>query len=255
MPRRQRCRLIGSYPDYWEFSPEELAAGAPVVMTLDEFETIRLLDRAGLTQEQCAERMGVSRPTVTAIYDSARKKVAEALVDGKRLQLRGGSYQLHGQSAPNISQKGTNHMRIAVTYENGEIFQHFGHTEQFKLYDVEDGKIISEQIVDTNGSGHGALAAFLKAAQADSLICGGIGMGARNALAEAGVTLYGGVTGSADAAAQALAQGALQFDPDAKCDHHGHHHGEDHDCGHHGHHHGEGHECGHHGGGCGHNGE
>ena len=251
MPRRQRRRWIGGYPDYWEFSPEELAAGAPVVMTLDEFETIRLLDREGLTQEQCAERMGVSRPTVTAIYDSARKKVAEALVDGKRLQLRGGSYQLHGQSAPNISQKGTNHMRIAVTYENGEIFQHFGHTKQFKLYDVADGKIVTEQIVDTNGSGHGALAGFLKAAQADALICGGIGMGARNALAEAGITLYGGVNGSADAAAQALAQGSLQFDPDAKCDHHGHHHGEDHDCGHHGHHHGEGHDCGHHGG-CGH---
>ena len=254
MPRKQRCRRIGSYPNCFEFSPEELAAGAPVVMTLDEFETIRLLDREGLTQEQCAERMGVSRPTVTAIYDSARKKVAEALVDGKRLLLRGGSYQLHGQSAPNISQKGTNQMRIAVTYENGEIFQHFGHTEQFKLYDVENGMIVSEQIVGTNGSGHGALAGFLKAAQADALICGGIGMGARNALAEAGIQLYGGVTGSADAAALSLAQGNLQFDPDAKCDHHGHHHGEDHDCGHHGHHHGEGHECGHHGG-CGHHGE
>ena len=254
MPRKQRCRRIGSFPNCFEFSPEELATGAPVVMTLDEFETIRLLDREGLTQEQCAERMGVSRPTVTAIYDSARKKVAEALVDGKRLLLRGGSYQLHGQSTPDISQKGTNQMRIAVTYENGEIFQHFGHTEQFKLYDAEDGKIVREQIVDTNGSGHGALAGFLKAAQADALICGGIGMGARNALAEAGITLYGGVTGSADAAAQALAQGNLQFDPDAKCDHHGHHHGEDHDCGHHGHHHGEGHDCGHHGG-CGHHDE
>ena len=254
MARRQRCRWIGGYPDCWEFSPEEPASEATVVMTLDEFETIRLLDREGLTQEQCAERMGVSRPTVTAIYDSARKKVAEALVDGKRLLLRGGSYQLHGQSAPDISQKGTNQMRIAVSYENGEIFQHFGHTEQFKLYDAEGGKIVGEQIVDTNGSGHGALAGFLKAAQADALICGGIGMGARNALAEAGITLYGGVTGSADAAAQALAQGNLQFDPDAKCDHHGHHHGEDHDCGHHGHHHGEGHECGHHGG-CGHHGE
>ena len=251
MPRRPRCRYIGGYPDHWAFSPDEAAEGEPIIMGLDEFETIRLLDREGLTQEQCAERMGVSRPTVTAIYDSARKKVAEALVDGKRLQLRGGSYQLHGQSVPNISQKGTNHMRIAVTYENGEIFQHFGHTEQFKLYDVANGKIVGEQIVDTNGSGHGALAGFLKTAQADALICGGIGMGARNALAEAGITLYGGVTGSADAAALALAQGSLQFDPDAKCDHHGHHHGEDHDCGHHGHHHGEGHDCGHHGG-CGH---
>ena len=132
-------------------------------------------------------------------------------------------------------------MRIAVTYENGEIFQHFGHTEQFKLYDVSDGKIVGEQIVPTNGSGHGALAGFLKAAQVDALICGGIGMGAQNALAEAGIALYGGVTGSADAAAKALAEGVLRFDPDAKCDHHGH-----------GHEHGEGHACGHHGGDCGH---
>ena len=238
MPRKPRCRWIGSYPDYFEFSPEELAAGAPVVMTLDEFETIRLLDREGLTQEQCAERMGVSRPTVTAIYDSARKKVAEALVDGKRLQLRGGSYQLHGQSTSDIAEKGTNQMRIAVTYENGEIFQHFGHTEQFKLYDVEDGRIVSELIVPTNGSGHGALAGFLKAAQADALICGGIGMGAQTALAEAGIKLYGGVSGSADAAAQALAKGKLAFDPNVKCDHHG----EGHECGHH---HGKGLDCGH----------
>ena len=132
-------------------------------------------------------------------------------------------------------------MRIAVTYENGEIFQHFGHTEQFKLYDVSDGKIVGERIVPTNGSGHGALAGFLKAAQVDALICGGIGMGAQNALAEAGIALYGGVTGSADAAAKALAEGVLRFDPDAKCDHHGH-----------GHEHGEGHACGHHGGDCGH---
>ena len=133
-------------------------------------------------------------------------------------------------------------MRIAVTYENGEIFQHFGHTEQFKLYDVDDGRIVAEQVVATNGSGHGALAGFLKNAQVDALICGGIGMGAQNALVEAGIQLYGGVSGSADDAAKALAAGALQYDPNAKCDHNGHHHGEDHDCGHHS----NGHECGHH---------
>ena len=63
-------------------------------------------------------------------------------------------------------------MKIAVTYENGEIFQHFGHTVQFKLYDIEDGKIVNEQIVDTNCSGHGALAGFLQAAKVDALICG-----------------------------------------------------------------------------------
>lgn len=242
MPRKQRCRCIGGYPDHWEFSPEESSDKEPVVMGLDEFETIRLLDREGLTQEQCAERMGVARTTVTAIYESSRRKVAEALVDGRRLLIRGGNYQLNDQGSENIMQKGSDRMRIAVTYENGEIFQHFGHTEQFKLYDVEAGKIVADQNVPTNGSGHGALAGFLKAAQVDALICGGIGMGAQNALAEAGIRLYGGVTGSADAAALALAEGRLEYDPDAKCDHHGHHHGEGHECGHH---HDEGHGCGH----------
>ena len=243
MPRKQRCRWIGGYPDHWEFSPDEASGGEPIVMSLDEFETIRLLDREGLTQEQCAERMGVARTTVTAIYESARRKTAEALVDGKRLLIRGGNYRLNDQGAENIIEKGIDNMRIAVTYENGEIFQHFGHTEQFKFYDVENGKIVREQIVPTNGSGHGALAGFLKAAQADALICGGIGMGAQAALAEARIRLYGGVSGSADAAAQALTEGTLAYDPSARCDHHDHHHGEGHDCGHH---HGEGHECGHH---------
>ena len=128
-------------------------------------------------------------------------------------------------------------MKIAVTYENGLIFQHFGHTEQFKIYDIEDGKIISSEVIDTNGQGHGALAGVLGGAKVDALICGGIGMGAQMALAEAGIKLYGGVQGDADEAAQALAEGRLEYDPDAKCDHHGHE---------------EGHECGHGNHGCGH---
>ena len=124
-------------------------------------------------------------------------------------------------------------MRVAVTYENGEIFQHFGHTEQFKVYDIEDGKILSSEIVDTNGSGHGALAGVLNALKVDALICGGIGGGAQMALAQAGIRLYGGVSGSADAAVQALAEGKLDFDPNVHCDHHDHH-GEGHSCGSHG---------------------
>jgi len=125
-------------------------------------------------------------------------------------------------------------MRIAVTYENGQIFQHFGHTEQFKVYDVEDGKITQAVVVDTNGSGHGALGAMLAKAGVDVLICGGIGGGARMALAEAGIKLYGGASGDADEAVKAFIAGALDYDPDAKCDHHDHHHGEDHTCGDHG---------------------
>jgi len=136
-------------------------------------------------------------------------------------------------------------MSIAVTYENGEIFQHFGHTAQFKVYDVAEGCVISAVVVDTDGHGHGALAGFLRNVQADVLICGGIGGGARMALAEAGIRLYGGVSGDADEAVEAFLAGELDFDPNARCSHHD---GHDHNCGSHGcGNHGCGsHNCGHH---------
>ena len=248
MPRPPRCRRIGGYPDHWCFAPEDDADETEeIILTLDEYETLRLMDHQGLTQEQCAARMGVGRTTVTAIYESARKKLARFLVEGLRLRLAGGSYSLANENEKLFLRKGNQSMRIAVTYENGEVFQHFGHTAQFKVYDAEDGKIVSEQVVDTNGSGHGALAGFLQAGHVDALICGGIGMGARNALAEAGIKLYPGITGSADEAAKALAEGTLKCDPDAHCDHHGHGEGEEGHCGHHGHGHGEEGHCGHHG--------
>ena len=134
-------------------------------------------------------------------------------------------------------------MKIAVTYENGQIFQHFGHTAQFKLYDVENGTVVSAQVVDTNGSGHGALAGFLAANGVNSLICGGIGGGAQMALAEAGIQLYAGCSGDADQRVDELLAGTLQFAQAATCDHH---HGAEHACGDHGcgsHDHTCGHHC------------
>ncbi len=126
-------------------------------------------------------------------------------------------------------------MKIAVTYENGQIFQHFGHTEQFKVYDVQDGKIVNSEVLDTNGSGHGALAGFLADNGVETLICGGIGGGAQTALAEAGIKLYGGVSGDADKAVEALLGDELLYNPDVKCNHHDHEHGEGgHTCGSHG---------------------
>ena len=130
-------------------------------------------------------------------------------------------------------------MKIAVTYDNGEIFQHFGHTEQFKLYDVVDSKVVASEVVDTNGSGHSALAGFLVNHQVEVLICGGIGGGAQNALAQAGIRLFGGCSGDADAAIEALLAGRLNYNADVRCSHH------DHD---HKHKHGENnHQCGNHG--------
>ena len=125
-------------------------------------------------------------------------------------------------------------MKIAVTYCDGQIFQHFGHTAQFKVYDVTDGRITATSIVDTGSSGHGALAGLLKLIQADVLICGGIGGGAQMALAEAGIQLFGGVTGDADDAVADYLAGQLAYNPCVRCNHHDHHHGEGHTCGDHG---------------------
>ena len=131
-------------------------------------------------------------------------------------------------------------MNIAVTYENGMVFQHFGHTEQFKLYNVADGQIKDSRILDTNGSGHGALAGLLGQQGVDVLICGGIGGGAQMALEAAGIRLCAGVQGDADEAVRQFLAGELAYVSQAQCDHHGH---EGHNCGQH-----ESHGCG--AGGC-----
>ena len=119
-------------------------------------------------------------------------------------------------------------MRIAVTYDKGEIFQHFGHTEEFKVYEVEDDKVVSSQVVGSEGQGHGALAGLLSGKGIDVLICGGIGGGAQAALAERGIELCSGASGSADEAVEAYLRGELQS-AGCTCDHHG----EGHTCGDH----------------------
>ena len=135
-------------------------------------------------------------------------------------------------------------MKIAVTYDNGNIFQHFGKTEYFKVYEVEDNKVVSSEVIGSNGTGHGALAGLLADQSVDVLICGGIGGGAQSALAEAGVELCSGAQGDADQAVEAYLKGEL-VSTGATCDHH---HEEGHSCGDHG----DGHSCGGNcGGGCG----
>lgn len=277
MPRPPRCRRICSAPRVERFCPCDVAESAPILLTLDEYEVIRLVDLEEKTHEQCAAQMDISRSTVQEIYENARRKLAACLVYGKPLHITGGNVRIcSGQEqrfescdragqddtggTPSVrsacgsagksgtccssgltsDHKGDIIMRIAVTYENGQIFQHFGHTAQFKIYDVANGEIVRAEVVDTNDSGHGALAGFLMQLGVDALICGGIGGGAQMALAEVGIRLYGGVSGDADAAVNALIAGNLGYNPDVHCDHHDHEHGEGgHSCGNHG--------CGNHG--------
>ena len=314
MPRPPRCRRICSAPRVDRFGPCDGAERATILLTLDEYEVIRLVDLEQQTHEQCAAQMDISRSTVQEIYENARRKLAACLVYGKPLHITGGNVRIcRGQEqrseschragacdragqditggnvricseqkqrsescdragtcdragqddtggTPSVGSacgrtgksgtcctsgltsdhKGDIIMRIAVTYENGQIFQHFGHTAQFKIYDVANDEIVRAEVVDTNGSGHGALAGFLMQLGVDALICGGIGGGAQMALAEVGIRLFGGVSGDADAAVNALIAGNLGYNPDVHCDHHDHEHGEgEHSCGSHG--------CGNHG--------
>ena len=266
MPRPRKGRRVCCMPGYRHFGPvEDGESGRKViVMTVDEFEAVRLIDLEGFSQEECAGHMGVARTTAQAIYSSARLKLAQCLVKGIELSISGGTYVLNEGSVPGCrcghcckrrypeeeasrktDQGGTetdwkkvlpgersSNMKIAVTFDNGEVYQHFGHTEQFRIYDIENNRVKSAATVDTNGNGHGALADMLKRMSVDTLICGGIGGGAKRALEEAGIALYGGVLGNADKAVESLLKGELEYDSDTECSHHGEHHGED--CGHHG---------------------
>ena len=183
MPRKVKCRKVCHYPQTLEFLPQNNnAEQEPILLTVDEYEAIRLIDRRGMSQEQCAAFMQIARTTVQRIYETARKKLADFVVEGRSLRIEGGDFQLCNGSSTGCGcvdcfkqklyekykEKGEDIMRIAVTYENGEIFQHFGHTEEFKVYDVQDGKVVASEVVNTNGQGHGALAGVLTALKADA---------------------------------------------------------------------------------------
>ncbi|MCR4717286.1 MAG: dinitrogenase iron-molybdenum cofactor biosynthesis protein [Lachnospiraceae bacterium] len=122
-------------------------------------------------------------------------------------------------------------MKVAVTYENGEVFPHFGRTPAFKIYEIEDNKVISSEVVDTNGTGHGALVGFIKNLGASELICGGIGGGAISFLSDENIGVFAGASGNTDEVINAYIAGSLEQTAEATCDHHGHGDGEHHSCG------------------------
>ena len=218
MPRPVKCRKVCHFPNVLEFLPaDDTEKKMPIVLTVDEYEAIRLLDKKGYSQEQCAESMQIARTTVQRIYEIARKKIADALIDGHPLKIEGGDFIIcDGQSSD---------------CSFGGCYKH----EIYQKYAVEKGEgIMRIEVVDTNGSGHGALAGVLNALNADVLICGGIGGGAQTALAAAGIKLFGGVSGDADKAVEAFINDTLDYNPDVKCSHHEHNHGEGHTCGEHG---------------------
>lgn len=248
MPRPCKRRRICTLPGCGSFGPLGGAPPSEVVgMSVDEYETIRLIDFEGLTQEQCAARMDIARTTVQAIYTAARAKLAECLVCGAELRISGGQYKLCDGNAKGCGcgfcrreNRGSGtiinqiteekSMRIAVTFENDMVGQHFGKTQCFKIFDVADGQVVSATLVAPR-EGHGALVGFLKEQGVSIVICGGIGDGMCTALDNAGIMVYAGVTGAVDDCFRAKLANTLQRSESATCGCHGKH---DHDHSHEG---------------------
>ncbi len=241
MPRPEKPKMIGTMPQRVHFCAcPKKTSEMSVVLTLEEFETIRQIDYLGMTQEACADHMNVGRGTVQSLYAEARRKIARFLIENLDLAIAGGHFALktlaEEDQKKERSMKGNQTMKIAVTYENGSVFQHFGRTAQFKIFEIEENKIVKSEVVDSNGAGHGALVGLLSDLGVTTLICGGIGGGARNAFAEIGLEVISGAVGPVDQQVESFLSGHLETSSEQECHHH-EGHGE-----------GAGH-C--HGGGCG----
>lgn len=248
-----KCRRVCCDTRARRFSTE--GAEGAVSLTVEELESLRLCDLEGADQSAAAQSMGVSRGTLQRIVYSARRKVADALCSGKAIHIGGGNFspaeRICGGRArcsrcrfarggcgisdteANSATEDETMMKdgiIAVTMEDGQIFQHFGHTRWFELYEIKGGSVASHRTLDAEGSGHSALGGLLRANGVNLLICGGIGGGAKNVLAAAGIELISGVSGPVGEAVKLYLEGKLHDDPSAECHHHDH---GAHECGYH----------------------
>lgn len=262
MPRPRKCRKICRLPDTVEFTPVGGDASAEcVVLTVDEFEAVRLIDDEGYSQEECGEYMLIARTTVQQIYLSARRKIARALVNGLPLRIAGGDFRLcdsdddcprrggccerrrrfheattAAHDAPHNEERIDTVMKIAVAANGKEVSGHFGHSEQFIVYDVEQNAITAEQCVANPGHRPGLLPNMLADMGVKTVIAGGMGAHAAGICAERGVEVITGAQGDARSAAEAYLRGELHSTGEM-CTEHGHH---DHGEGEHGHCHGHG---------------
>ncbi len=223
MPRPRRCRAVTSCPRESTFAPKGMCPREreEIALLLDEFEAIRLADYEGLYQEEAARAMGVSRQTFGRIIESARKKVADMLVNGKSLRVVGG--------VVSEGPKGAISMKIAVPSRGDVIDAHFGHCEQYRVYTAENGQVVSEETVPSP-AGCGCksnIASTLASRGVTLMLAGNMGDGAVRVLSGQGIEVVRGCSGGTRAAVDAWLSGSLK-DSGEVC----HEHGDDHECAH-----------------------
>ena len=244
MPRPMKCRRVCAIPQCRTFTAKG-GGGAHTLLALDELEALRLADLEDLDQEVAAKRIGVSRGTFQRMLYSARKKVADALVNGWGIRIDGGNFELaqgrcsSGQrcGACPFTQQPRNKgalrqitpkgglMILAVTTEGENVFQHFGQCSSFTIMEIENGKIKSRKLLKLDTGGHGMNASFLKASKVETLLCGGIGQGAQELLKDQGIQIVAGIEGKIDDAVTKYLDGSLKTANGPTCSNHEHEHG------------------------------
>lgn len=201
MPRPSKMKKVCQMPRYRNFYSEEENEERKMILQVEEYETLRLIDYLGMTQEECAASMEVGRATVQSLYTSAREKVARYLVEGGSLEIGGGNYELSEGTLPSCQ------IRIAVPWEDGMVFGHFGRARCFKIYDVCGEQILRTFMLESGEFSRRMLAELLDREQVQIVICGGIGAGARNALCEKKIEVVRGAAGDADSQVQSFLNG------------------------------------------------
>ena len=211
MPRPRKSRKVCHFPRNLSFSPTELIGEKKTIsLTVDEYETIRLIDLEGFSQEECGKWLGVARTTVQMIYTCARKKLAQMLVEGRPLRIEGGDYRLC-DGAKECTQtmcfkkyyakgygKPVSARRIAIPYAAGNIHRDFESAQQIKIYDILENQILTSRMVDTGETDSRMLPGILTALQSDVLICDQISGGTKLALEAGGIRLITGISGETD---------------------------------------------------------
>ncbi len=206
----------------------------PVLLRYDEYESIRLLDHEGLQQVEAAELMNVSRPTLTRIYNDARKAVAKALVEGLSIEITGGNTAFDQHLKQKIDFKVMN-QKIAIPTMNGVLFPHFGKAPEVTIVNVIDGKMGNVSVLTAPPHEHGAMPRFISAQGCTDVICGGLGAPAVEMLNLNGIQVHGGAP--ALPVAEVMEQylnGTIVYG-DSRCHHDGcggHHHSHEGGCHH-----------------------
>ena len=227
MARPKQNRIITSSPGVSGFKPYGRCCQKREAIQLryDEYESIRLIDYNGQLQEDAAKSMNISRPTFTRIYSEARKKIAMALVEGKRIVISNDNieFEEYQQQKSNIQ---VMNQKIAIPTSEGKLWQHFGKAPEVTFVTVENGQVKETVVLKAPEHEHGSMPRFIAAQGSTDVLCGGLGQGAVNILNELGIQVHGGApTIAVDEAVSQYLGGTIVYG-DSSCHHHcdGHHH-------------------------------